>query len=353
MLTDIFANRYSKVTIWEEFGEAERRLLVQTFRLLDEQVCPDQIENKDGKEFWTDIQNRLSMELGLPSLSNLYYTYTWQNNVRTPHEWPMNSVCKNWVLKEFDSSVSADQFVKERMSLVELGFRKREEGIAAENAEFPQEIAKAVASDYRRAKAASSTRKHSSLRVPGDSVVAVQAHNKSMNERFNEAVHELNTRFSQAQCGLHYHNGFIQRAEDELISEYVEAPFWNLVADPKWKNVDTDMKKALDSLDSDAGNPALYALCALESTLKIVSDERGWSDSGEANARRHIEYLASGKVKFLANWEACILKEIFAKIRNPLGHGSGEQEMFELDKQQTDWVLKSCMIWIKSIVCRL
>lgn len=348
MLTDIFANRYSKVRIWEKFGEAERRLLVQTFRLLNEQVCPYWVgghESIGGKEFWTDIQNRLSMELGLTSLSDLYtYTRAWGGSNHTvPHRLSIIKVCENWMLKEFDGLVHADQFVKERLSLVEIGFRKRGEAIAAENAELPERISRASAS----------RRKRSGLHVPGDPVTNMKALNNSINTKFKEAVDELNTRFNQAQCDLHYHNGFIQRAEDEFVSEHVEVPFWNLVADPKWKNVDIDMKKSLDSLDSDTGDPAFYAIRALESTLKIVSDEQGWPHSGEANASRHIDYLASKKVRFLENWEACILKEIFAKIRNPLGHGSGNKEILELDKHQTDWVLKSCMVWIKSIICRL
>ncbi len=48
MLTDIFANRYAQVPIWQDFGESERRLLFQVFRIVNEQVFP--FWREDGKE---------------------------------------------------------------------------------------------------------------------------------------------------------------------------------------------------------------------------------------------------------------------------------------------------------------
>ena len=138
MLTDIFADRYSNTKIWDEFGEAQRRLIVQIFRLLSEQICPYWLNGKEsesGKMFWTDIHSRLSMELGLKSLSALAYAYstTWGGKPQTATgTWTLNKVCENWMLKEFDGSVSADSFIKERISLVEIAFRKREEEIVTD-----------------------------------------------------------------------------------------------------------------------------------------------------------------------------------------------------------------------------
>ena len=61
MLTDIFANRYANVPIWSSFGEPERRLLVQGFRILTEHVCPywkDGRAHEYGKSFWADLHRR-------------------------------------------------------------------------------------------------------------------------------------------------------------------------------------------------------------------------------------------------------------------------------------------------------
>ncbi len=349
MLTDIFADRYSTVKLWNAVGEPERRLLVQVFRILSEQICPywvDGNETAHGKAFWTDIHSRLSMELGLKSLSPLAYSYqsTWNGKPHTfTGTWTINTVCENWMLKAFDDSVSADRFIKERLSLVEIGFRKRDEEIATANADLPAAIEAAQRPVPGR----------STLRVPGDRASGLRAANATLNAQFRDAVNELNTRFRQAGCDLNYHNGFIQRAADALSMQQVEMPFWALVADPKWKNVDTDMKEALDRRDTSARDPAFYAAHALESTLKIVSDEKGWTHGKEKGAHNYIDNLASKRAAFLADWESDALKGFFTKVRNPLGHGPGKDAMLGLSQQQTDWAIETCMVWIKSIIRRL
>lgn len=102
-----------------------------------------------------------------------------------------------------------------------------------------------------------------------------------MNNNFQAAVNELNERFRRADCALNYHNGFIQRSADARIAEQIEAPFWHFVADAKWKNVDTDMKEAVDRRDDGSRDPALYAVRALESTIKIISEDKGWTHGKE------------------------------------------------------------------------
>ena len=191
------------------------------------------------------------------------------------------------------------------------------------------------------------------MRVPGDIADGLTAANATLNAKFRDAVNELNTRFHQADCDLNYHNGFIQRAADALIMQQVEMPFWALVADPKWENVDIDMKEALDRRDTSARDPALYAARALESTLKIVSDEKGWTHGKEKGAHNYIDNLASKRAAFLADWESDGLKGFFTKVRNPLGHGPGKEAMPNLTQHQTDWAIDACMVWIKSIIRRL
>jgi hypothetical protein len=46
-----------------------------------------------------------------------------------------------------------------------------------------------------------------------------------------------------------------------------------------------------------------YATKALESTLKIISDESGWSTGNERGAVNYIENLQSSG-RFIAAWEA-------------------------------------------------
>jgi AbiJ N-terminal domain 4 len=167
-------------------------------------------------------------------------------------------------------------------------------------------------------------------------------------------VDELNTRMRQAGYELHYHNGFIQRSVDPVVEDQIEQPFWDLVADATWKNVDLDMKEAIDLRDNGGRDPAFYAARALESTIKIVSDMKGWSHGGEKGAHNYIDNLGSQRAdQFIKDWEANELKNFFTRIRNPLSHGPGSEEMPALSPEQTDKAIEFCMSWIKSLIRRM
>jgi hypothetical protein len=344
LLTDIFATRYATVPLWETFTEQERRLLVQSYRLLAEDVCPYYRGGNEypyGKEFWTDIQSRLARELGLKSLSDTVYA------IQSPGAsypmigtWSMNLVCETWMLKNFDGKESADRFIKERLSLIELGLRKRGEDIATENAERLRDSASS-----RLFKPVGT------IRVLGDPIEGAKAANAAMNRAFQTSVDELNARFRQAGFGLDYHNGFIQRSVDALATEVIEKPFWSLASDPKWKNVDLNMKEAFDRRDGGDRDPAFPAARALESTIKIISDEKGWTRGSERGAANYVDNLKGAK--FISDWEADMIKSFFSKVRNPLGHGPGTAPMPTLTGPQTNWAIETCIVWINSLIRRM
>ena len=350
MLTEIFANRYANVSIWQTFGELERRLLVQGFRLLTEYICPYRHNGREyeyGKAFWADLHRQISMELGLSSLSALATSYdtNWLGKQHTiTHTWNMEQVCENWMLKNFNGSQTPDLFMKERLSLVEIGFRKRSETIAEANERLASQITAIRIRIKRKAPG--------KIHVPGDPSEALRARNKKLNQEFQDAVDELNARFVQARCNLNYHNGFIQCSADQLTEEQVEKPFWASVSDPLWRNVDVDMKEALDQRDSGRRNPAFYAARALESAIKIISDVRGLTQGREKGAHNFIENLASQRAAFIAPWEGEILKQFFTRVRNPMGHGPGSDDLTALDERQTTWAIEFCMTWIKSLIRR-
>ena len=153
---------------------------------------------------------------------------------------------------------------------------------------------------------------------------------------------------------LNYHNGFIQISEDELVEQQIAKEFWTLTRDSMWKNVDIDMKESIDLRDSNGRDPAFYAARALESTIKIISDQKGWTHGGEKGAHNYIENLGSKKNgAFIIDWERDALKSFFTAVRNPFGHGAGSDEMPELSPQQTDWAIETCMSWIKMLIRRL
>ncbi len=166
-------------------------------------------------------------------------------------------------------------------------------------------------------------------------------------------IAELNDRFKEAGLPFEYHNGLIQRIDDELTTNEIERPFWTLVSDPKYCNVDSDIKEALDRRDSGKPDAAFHALKALESVLKILSDELGRTRGTEKGAADFVDNLVSLKLgRYVETWEAEALKSLFRDIRNPLGHGSGNAQPLALSTEQATWVIENAMSWIKSLVRR-
>jgi len=154
--------------------------------------------------------------------------------------------------------------------------------------------------------------------------------------------------------GLHYHNGIIQFAKDELTESRTAEPCWSLLRDPKWANVDRDLKEALDHVDGGRADAAFHAAKALESTIKIISDEQGWTTGKERGAVAFIDNLVSQKNgRFIEPWEGDMLKAFFVHVRNPNGHGPGSEPPPALADYQTGWAIETAMSWIKSLILRL
>jgi hypothetical protein len=353
MLTDIFANRYIATPMWENLGEPERRFIVQGFRMVSEQFFPywyDGKENPRTKHNWISIHDKLSMELGLKELSPKYYSYqtTWNGKPFTQSgAWSLDKVCENFVCTNYSPTIPADRFIKERISFIEIAFREREEELKAINRELPKKIQEALIQDKTKPP-------NRFLRVPGSRVDGVKAYNKRLNSDFQNSVNELNERMRQAGFKLNYHNGFIQISTDELIEEQIEKAFWLIVNDDIWKNVDVDMKEAIDRRDNNDRDPAFYAARALESTIKIISENKGWTHGLEKGEHNYIDNLISKKNgSFITNWEGNALKDFFTSVRNPFGHGPGSEDMPELSIQQTNWAIETCMSWIKSLTRRM
>lgn len=346
MLTDIFARRYRETVIWPAYSEAESRLLVQAFGLVEE-VIP--FRERDGtqiiygaRERWLQIHDALSRELGVHELA--------PRSDGWGHRFDMDVVCRTFVTADPPRPASADQSIKERLSFVELAFRAREEELAALTADLPQKIVSAARSEATRLAAV--LKAGAGATVDCRTIAAdLTAELEEQVSAFRDCVDELNERFRQAGTRLNYHNGLIQVGADPLVEREIERPFWRLVADARWKNVDTDMKEALDLRDSNLGDPAFYAARALESAIKIISDVKRWTTGRERGAYNFIENLAGNG--FITAWESGLLKQFFTNVRNPFGHGPGSGDMPELISQQTQWAIETCMTWVKTLIGRL
>jgi hypothetical protein len=338
MLIDTFSRRYKDIPLRHSYEQRDAVLLTQAFRILSEDLCPyyqNGHEAPAGVKFWTDLHERISRELGLNELSPGWSTYVtkWNGNDHfNTSKIPMVTRCKNWLLQKL--SGSPDVHIKDRLSFIELGLRMKETEIAVMNVTNPSPLEKTYAS------------------LSGREDFAVRWREEKT-ASFREAVNEVNVRFRQADYDLNYHNGFIQLSNERLIQEEIENPFWSLVSEPMWRNVDLDMKEALDLRDTDGRDPAFYAARSLESTIKIISDKKGWTTGKERGANNYVDNLASKANGMISRWESESLKGYFTHVRNPLGHGPGSDDMPALSRPQTDWAIEFAMIWIKSLVSRI
>src|SRR5262249_42334148 len=145
---------------------------------------------------------------------------------------------------------------------------------------------------------------------------------------------ELNVRL-QYRTRFIYSNGLLHLADDQLSAQRIAQPFWDIVADPKWAVVDREMKEAFDRLDNGQDDAFTHACDALESTMKIISDDNRWTKGTEKGAVAYITNLRTGG--FLEQWEVDPLTFIFTKLRNPHRHGGGSSPPDPLSKDQQTW----------------
>jgi hypothetical protein len=351
MLTDIFAHRYLDQSIWSRYTDIEQRLLNQAFAIVKDALPYYTWEGKvheKNKDKWKLLHDRLARELGVSELSPRFYSYTQKNPLGNEHPvsgWlAWDYACDQFVNAKYTGQCDADCFIKERISFIELGLRLRGDEIADANSRLDVDIVEATMLDA----------KIRGLKLPGSAVDSHKSLNRKMNTAFEAKIGELNERFRRAKAPLTYHNGFIQFATDQLIEENIAKPFWDLVADPLWKNVDIDMKEALDRRDSNDKDPAIFAAKALESAIKIVSNTKGWTRGTENGAAQYVDNLISkSNGSYLAGWEGEMLKDYFRKVRNSVGHGPGSEPMPELMLPQTDWAIEAAMSWVRTLIRRM
>jgi AbiJ N-terminal domain 4 len=321
MITDVFFKRYTET--WFHGGEVPPDV-IKFFRQAATIVFQDLRQHVDDPEtLCRRVHDKLVRELG----SSLFRADSYEE------------ICHRFLFEVYDlwndSDGNPDVFVKVRLSLIELLFREIEEQFST------------------------SVRSEMALVSYLKSKMVKKSQDKSKKERdelvvFHSATQELNQRLHDARLPFHYHNGFLQSADDDLTTSEIEKPFWDLMADLRWENVDSDMKEAIDRRDTGGRDAAVYALKALESVLKIVSDEKGWTRGNERGAANYIDNLVSStNGRFVTVWEADALKALFRDVRNPHSHGPGTEPHPSLTREQQTWVIETVMSWIKSLVRRI
>jgi hypothetical protein len=355
MITDIFFRRYEQVPLWTSFRESERRFLGQAAQLITDELFArneKSYKNRDndpackGLELCFKIVER---ELGVTELTPRRWVREVNfggNNRREAIAYMVERRVLNYLTKQPEENHPANLFMKRRMSFVEVAFQVRRRQLADRKASLiaslgepdtpGDQLYEAMGDDHVWA----STKK---------ALVADEA-------AFAEQITELNVRLRQAQMPLSYHNDLIQLSDDALFETEVERPFWDLVAAPKWSVVDAQMKEALDERDRGERNAVSNALNALESTIKTISDDKGWTRGTERGAAHYIDNLVPERegARFIAVWEKDMLVALFREMRNQFGHGpAAGQPLPALRAEQSGWAIDACMAWIKSLVRRL
>ena len=207
MITDLFFKRYGDQPLLMSQGVPNtfQRFFIQAAQIFFNEVAPalDLDQN-----FFQRAHDALVRELGTGLLGT----------------GPYREICAGFLTERYDLWKNAhgipDTFIKLRLSLVELLFRQAEELVRTSSCIVPRGVTLLP-------------------RLPGN----VAPHHRDI---FKKALEELNRRFSEASIPLEYHNGFIQFVQDSLTQQQTTAPFWDLLQDPKWTNVDMDIKEAFD-----------------------------------------------------------------------------------------------------------
>ena len=292
------------------------------------------------------VHDKLALELGVEYLSPGFW-YSESGGRRWANKYSYVNIVKNFLKQAWDKDkLDPNLFLKLRLSLVELAYAERYRQIQQMNAEFP---AKLLAARMRQ------TQINRGLRVPGRVSDAVTAMNARLNDAWNVSVHELNERLRIASIKVHFHNGLLQFTDDDRSVCQIENPFWSVVSQPLWANVDLHMKEAFDKRDRGERDAVTPAMQALESAIKIICECRGWISGNEKGAAHFINHLVKERdgIRFIEVWEKDALIRLFGDIRNWFGHGPGTKPMPMLIPQQTNWALETSMVWIKSLVRRM
>jgi hypothetical protein len=323
MITDVFIKRYRNPLVGGAGQTVVGVLCTQAAHIIFDDLCRD-LELDDA--FFQSVNGRLSREIGVPALIG---AGTIENCARF--------LCETFELWN-DANVTLDAFFKIRLSFIELVFREAEHRAAT--------VTSGPFTSLNLVRTAAHAAAFKTTR-------GQQAFNDGYVPTVKRMVDELNIRLRDAGSGLHYHNGLIQAADDTMTQSQIADPFWNVVRDPKWASVDRDIKEAIDRRDTGGRDPAGYAIRALESTIKIISGQKGWTTGNEKGASNFIDHLQAKKNgNFIDGWEADLLRQMFREIRNPIVHGEGSEPPLQLNGHQTNWVIESCMAWIKSLVLR-
>ncbi len=348
-ITDVFFRRYTGLKLIHHVDERTRTFLFQAVKLVTRDLWIDSaagIRFEERTRALEQAYTALATEIGKDELVPHYETVRGVPG-KSVHHRGWLTIVTAWMDQQPATHQDANLWLLRRISLIELILKEFERQKAQYDADYPGKLSLAELEDQV-------AQQNRVLFLHDQKAPALRVDKIWLDGRLHHVSEELDSRFAIAGFKLSFHNGLIQEVDDALVAKVVAKPFWNLVADQKWINVDTHIKQALDERDKSVADAHYPALQALESVIKILSDEKGWSTGNERGAAGYIQNLVKERsgVRFIATWEADMLINLFSKVRNPHGHGPGSRPLDRLTIQQTEWAIDTAMVWIKSLVGR-
>jgi hypothetical protein len=250
MITDIFIQRYAEFNL----EEVKNSFFVQLFNLYDDhdlgihRTLLDRVDEYAYSSF-ADEHIRIIAQAQKKICSELGYQDLDKPQEYLQPDWRYNEyrIFKNHV---FDESINP----VEKLSLFEVLFRDTEQHLLNEIEFLKTHIPKYEERSLEIKQLSES--KGVNYHNDGEEKLKKA---KPQLEKKQQALTNLRTiineRLKQHGIPLSYHNGYFQQSTDPAVEKEIEEPFWELVSDPKYTNVEKDMLEALDRYDSNGRDP--------------------------------------------------------------------------------------------------
>ena len=185
VISDIYLKRETARFHGAQMSPASVKLFGQVARIVETQVIP---LLADRSAFFKRVHEALTAELGWGQLSP---------------GTDCEDACSRFICEPYslwnDAHRDLDFYMKTRLSLIELIFR-----------DFENEASRS-GTPWRRT---------------------------DSKEKAQEVIRELNHRLHESGLGLRYVNGRFLREDDSLTCAEISTPFWEILQDPRWSNVD-------------------------------------------------------------------------------------------------------------------
>lgn len=155
-----------------------------------------------------------------------------------------------------------------------------------------------------------------------------------LNYPAEQAVQDLNTRFLENSIGFTYEQGKVIRVDNTLLHQQTIAPAFVFLNSATFRNANDEFLSAHEHFKNKRNKECLSdCLKALETTMKIICNENGWTYKQTDTAKTLIDICFKHKLipDYLQTQFSSlrsILESGIPTLRNKLGgHGQGIQKI--------------------------